>query len=187
MRKKVRFAVLLAGVLAAAAVSGCSKKEVQSKAELADAEVLRGIDYVENGKYEEGVAHFQKALELNPEHPRAWCGMGTVYREKGKFDEAVKHYTKAIELNPKYTVCLDNLGVTYMRMGKTEEALDAFKKAQSTDSGYADVHFNLGELYERTGKIDLAKQEFEKFISLSTKTEKVDEVKRHLEELNKGK
>ena len=95
MKKRTECLIALLLFSVVFVIVGCSKQEQGPTAEeLASAEVKKGIEATSQGKLEEGMACFQKALEYNPEHPRAWCGMGTVYREMDQYDKAVEHYRK---------------------------------------------------------------------------------------------
>jgi len=165
---------------------GCSEKseDVSSQVEV---EFRKGFDYATQGIYDKALTHFQKAVEIDPEYARAWCGMGTIYRNQEKYEEAFENYNKAIELDPGYVVCYDNLGIAYFRTGNDGEAKKAFTKAAELDPGYADAHFNLGLLYEAVGDNDRSISEYEKYISLSSDSEKTAEVKGRIEGIKKGK
>ncbi len=45
------------------------------------------------GKYDEAIKTFDKAIELNPEDADAWYNKGLVLYHQGKYDEAIEANT----------------------------------------------------------------------------------------------
>jgi tetratricopeptide (TPR) repeat protein len=56
------------------------------------------LHYLE--KYEEALACFDKAIELNPGYAEAWVNKGVTLCSFGRFDEAIACCDKAIKFNP---------------------------------------------------------------------------------------
>ncbi len=184
--KKTSLTFVAALVVAAALVSGCSKKAPAPEAAPADELAAKAIALVADGKFAESLPLFEQALQLDPEHPRALCGMGTAKRETGEFDAAIELYEKAISVKPDYAICMDNLGIALMRTGSYDEAKTQFEKASATDPAYADAKFNLGVLFELYIKdIPAAVKAFEEYLALSKDEAKKEEVKAHLEQIVK--
>ncbi len=44
-------------------------------------------------------AVWQRAVEVSPLRPRAWCNLGRAVEQQGRFDEAVQDYYRAIALS----------------------------------------------------------------------------------------
>lgn len=55
-----------------------------------------------DGKNEDALIEYDKALEIDPKHVSAWNNKGIVLARLGRFEEAIDCYDKAIELSPKY-------------------------------------------------------------------------------------
>ena len=53
------------------------------------------------GKLNESIQAYDKAIELNPSYAEAWLGIGDALNSQGKYDDAVKAYDKALELKHK--------------------------------------------------------------------------------------
>ncbi len=49
---------------------------------------------------DKAIFHFEKALELFPDDPRAYAGIGRAYEKKEDLDKALQFYTKAAEIAP---------------------------------------------------------------------------------------
>lgn len=60
----------------------------------------KGIKFYEQGKSEEAVKAFDRAIEINPQQADAWMIKGIALEDLGKRDEAILAYRKAIEINP---------------------------------------------------------------------------------------
>jgi len=52
-------------------------------------------------KYEEAVASFDKAIEIDPKNADAWNHKGNAIYYFSRFDDAIACYDKAIEIDPK--------------------------------------------------------------------------------------
>lgn len=52
--------------------------------------------------YEEAVAAFSRALELEPTRPRGYYYLGTVLRHRGETAKAAEHFRKALQLDTRY-------------------------------------------------------------------------------------
>jgi tetratricopeptide (TPR) repeat protein len=57
--------------------------------------------------YDEALADFNRALELDPKDVWALAGRGKTYRKMGRYDEALADYDRALELDPKDPYVLD--------------------------------------------------------------------------------
>jgi len=83
----------------------------------------------DTGRVKEAEEHFLKALELNPDYPRAHMNYGILLYETGRVKEAEEHYSKALELKPDYAHAHNNYAALLADTGRTEEAEEHLKKA----------------------------------------------------------
>ena len=88
------------------------------------------------GKYDEAIQAFDKAIELKPNYAEAWNLKGIAFCQLGKFDEAIQAFNKAIELKPNYALAwlekggaLAAQGMDLSDQSKYDEAIQAFNKA----------------------------------------------------------
>jgi tetratricopeptide (TPR) repeat protein len=61
---------------------------------------LLGDEYITQEKYDEALAAYTKAIELEPNFARAFSNRAIVYELQGKLNDALVDYSRAIELNP---------------------------------------------------------------------------------------
>ena len=112
------------------------------------------------GKYEEAIAHFNKALEINPGYAKAHNNLGTVLAAQGKTDEAIKHFGIALYINPGYAAAHSNVGVALAGRDEIEKAIVHFREALRLEPNYAKVHSNLGAALVRQGNLQEALEHF---------------------------
>ncbi len=60
------------------------------------------------GEELEAIAHWEKALKLDPSNPAAWNNMANYYGQQGPVAKAFEYYEKAIELKPDESVYYHN-------------------------------------------------------------------------------
>ncbi len=72
------------------------------------------------------ILSFRKALELYPEYPLAFNGLGKALRQVGDMNGAISALKKALELDPEIDEALYFLGLTYLEKGDKAKALNTF-------------------------------------------------------------
>jgi len=95
------------------------------------------------GRFEEGLLHARRAVELDPLAAIPLAQLGMVLIAAGKYEEAIEVLRRACELSPAMYVPFLYLGVTYNHLGRTGEAI-AVLEAAAAMSGRAPV--TLGAL-----------------------------------------
>jgi Flp pilus assembly protein TadD len=109
---------------------GCATTE-EIKETDPDALLNQGATYAAKGQYDRAIAHFNKAIELNPRDAWAYNFRGLAYVEKGQYDKAISDCTKAIELNPRLAGAYNNRGIAYFCKREYEKAWDDVHKARN--------------------------------------------------------
>ncbi|MCS7151364.1 MAG: tetratricopeptide repeat protein [Endomicrobia bacterium] len=62
---------------------------------------IAGIDFYQQGDYENAINYLQYATELDPHLYEAYQYLGNIYYEVGMYAEALDYYKKVVELNPQ--------------------------------------------------------------------------------------
>jgi len=97
----------------------------------------KGLNLEDQGKLDEALKAYEKAIELDPKLSNPWNGKGNVFLDQKKYDEALKAYEKAIELDPKSAHPWNGEGIVFRNLKKYDEALKAYEKAIKLDPSIA--------------------------------------------------
>jgi membrane associated rhomboid family serine protease/Tfp pilus assembly protein PilF len=129
---------------------------------------------LEEGRNEDAVAMYERAVKFNDRQADWWFNLGIAYQRLGNESKAIRAYRMAGKLDPDsatYRKTAANwLGVLAYRKlaaGQDEEAVGLFREALDLDGGTAANWFNMGIALERVGRHDAAILSYEKALSLS--------------------
>ncbi len=109
----------------------------------------RGLELEQTGApYEQIIAAYQKAAELDPNSAGALVNLGTVFFNGHAWADAEAQYQKALQIDPGYALAHFNLGNLYDERGDPTNALHHYHEALKLHPNYADAHYNLALLYQ---------------------------------------
>lgn len=89
-----------------------------------------GIDLFGEGKLDEAIAEYERALALEPKFADALHGLAQAYHAKGEFDRAIDAARKILELDPEDILAWTAISRAYQRKGMVPEAEQAGNKAR---------------------------------------------------------
>ena len=131
-----------------------------------------GNALLEEGKIEEAILHYNKALELAPNYPEANTRLANALSKKGEINQAVVHYKKALQhktdchkvrYNPLVkqhrTACYKvhrYLADDLAKQGKSDEAIEHYVQSLELNPDQPEVYYNLANVLMREGKLDEA-------------------------------
>ena len=110
----------------------------------------------ESGRFDEAVAAYKKAVELNPNFSWSYHSLGDVLLKLEKWEEAVSAYKKAVELNPDFSWSYHNLGDALLKLRQWEEAAAAYRCEIALNSDFAWSFCNLGDALTKLKQWDEA-------------------------------
>ncbi|MFN7326636.1 MAG: tetratricopeptide repeat protein [Chitinophagales bacterium] len=116
----------------------------------------RGIEFGDNGKMQDAMKDFTKALELNPEIRDAYKFRGSIYAQSGQVDLALKDLEKYLSYDSTDVVTWNNVAMIYMRQGKLPKAIEAFTTTIGLKPDAAISYQNRAKVYEMMGNTALA-------------------------------
>jgi lipoprotein NlpI len=132
--------------------------------------VTRGKTHFDKRKFDEAVADFTKAIDLDPKSAHAFLHRGiALYQMLGKRDLAIADYTKAIDLDPKLGLAFLHRGLALGPKGQWEEAVADFTKAIDLNPKDALAFYHRGLAYYVMEKYALVMYDFLESIRLDPK------------------
>ena len=126
-----------------------------------------GNIFLHDGRMDEALEQFQKALEIEPRDALAQNNLGAALRQKGQVDEAVTHYQRALEIEPRYALAQNNLGIVLFQKGQVDEAIAHFQKALAIQPNNVEIYNNYGNALLGKGEVDEALRCFQKAVEIA--------------------
>ncbi|MGH7815390.1 MAG: tetratricopeptide repeat protein [Candidatus Binataceae bacterium] len=91
------------------------------------------IDAYADDKYDEAIALYRKALELDPKYTDAVHGLAMCYQAKGDLDAAIELTKQHIAQDPEDILAHTNLSMFLQKKGMIKEAEAAGAEARRLD------------------------------------------------------
>jgi tetratricopeptide (TPR) repeat protein len=91
------------------------------------------IDLYADQKYDDAIALYNRALEIDPEFSDAVHGLAMCYQAKGDLDAAIELTKRYIEQDPEDILAFTNLSMFYQKKGMIKEAETAGAEARRLD------------------------------------------------------
>lgn len=99
-------------------------------------EMLSAVDCVKQGnalffegRFQEAIAVYDKALQLKDDYYQAWSNRGSALFNLHRHEEALASYNKALKIEPNYLEAWNNRGNVLSGLRRHEEALASYNKA----------------------------------------------------------
>lgn len=122
-----------------------------------------GLALFKQGRYEEALVNFSRAVELEPNNPEYLDLVGNAYAELGRLNEAREALQKAIDLDKSYALAHYDMGTVLARMeGQQEQAIKSFETAIENNPDLAPAYYGIACIYALWKKKELALHFFEK-------------------------
>jgi tetratricopeptide (TPR) repeat protein len=133
----------------------------------AEAYFNRGLEYYNNGDFDQAISEYNKVIQLVPNNSNPYYNRGLAYAGKGDLDPAISDYDKAIQLNPDFIEAYINRGNAYNDKGDLDQAISDFDQAIHLNPDFAMAYYNRGNAYRDMGDLDHAISDFDQFIQIN--------------------
>lgn len=121
----------------------------------------------DSGNVSSAIAHYQRAIAVNPRYQAAFVNLSNLLRRQGKYQEALDLMTRSIALNPNDADSWTSLGNIYEEMGMLQYATNAYRKAVKYSPNDALAVINLGAAFQLSGDLKEAQQQYERALELA--------------------
>jgi tetratricopeptide (TPR) repeat protein len=91
------------------------------------------VDQYADGNYDDAIALYRKALELDPRCGDAFTGLAMCHQAKGDLDAAIEVTKRYVEVEPEDLLGFTNLSMFYQKKGMRKEAEAAGAEARRLD------------------------------------------------------
>lgn len=118
--------------------------EALLKANPKDVELLAdyGYSFYCRGEWANAEIQLEKAVQLDPNHKRAWSNLGLTRAQLSRWEESFQAFTRAVR--PADAHC--NVAFVLAAQGKSEEAKAQYRQALALDPGLRLAHAALAQL-----------------------------------------
>jgi tetratricopeptide (TPR) repeat protein len=118
------------------------------------------------GFYEQAVAEFERAIELQPSDATAYIWLGKAYEDNNQINQALTAFRKAVEVEPNYFGTYQRLGAFYLQRSNFSEGAKYHKRAVELAPYEPNLHYNLAVAYVDLGRFAEAESELRDSIGL---------------------
>jgi tetratricopeptide (TPR) repeat protein len=125
-----------------------------------------GIALVQADRLDEGIAHYQTALQLSPNYADAHYNLGIALARSGRVSAAITHYESAGRMQPNFPNAQANLGILLFQTGRAADAIGHYEKALAQSPDDAQTHCNLANALFQVGRVPEAVEHYRQAIRL---------------------
>jgi tetratricopeptide (TPR) repeat protein len=122
--------------------------------------------YLDEGRFDDAIAHFRQSLRLNSESAATHYNLGIALSVRGRRDDAIAAFEQALRLDPDYALAHNNLGALLQLAGQQELALAHFTRAVTLRPDNVEARANLGQLLSNRGQAAEAAALFRETLAL---------------------
>ena len=108
--------------------------------------------YETQGKYEDAIASYKQAAEIDPQRWDAHERAAVLLQKRGKIPEAVELYRKVIAFNPGAIEARENLAAGLVNQGEIGEAVQQFRKLLDLAPERNETRVKLGTILAVAGR-----------------------------------
>ena len=128
-----------------------------------------GLILKDQGKEEEALDCYSKAIEQKPNYHLPMINRGVIFLDQGKYDEALADINRGLEIAPDYEKGLVNRAGVYIKTQQFEKAVQDYDKALQIDPFLIQAYFLRGYAKLSLGRHDEALNDLDKAIGMNDK------------------
>ena len=112
----------------------------------------KGLIHQMGKEYEQAIASYDRALEIQPDDHQAWCNRGNALDDLGRFEEAIASFDRALEIKPDDPEAWYNRGNALKNLGRLEEAIASYDQALEVKPDFHQAWTNRGNALRNLGR-----------------------------------
>ena len=103
-----------------------------------------GLALQDQGKLEEAIAAFEKAISIKPGYYEAYNNIGNALRDMEQYERSINAFRTAVLLEPDFAEAYNNMGNAFLDIGAHEKAIGAYNQSILLKPNFAEAYNNLG-------------------------------------------
>ncbi len=112
-----------------------------------------GVALAVSDRYDEAAAHFEKALQIDPNFYDGLVVMGVTRAHQGRLPEAIEYFQAAIRSQPDTPKAHVQLAHALWTQNRDQDALEELRRASQLAPKDADIRADFGHALARLGRI----------------------------------
>jgi len=141
------------------------QEQIEVKEVPGQKESQQAYQLYQEGKYEEALTEYKKAIEKNPEEMINYYNLGVTFMALDRNDEAIEAFKETIEIDQKNFAALKFLGQLYAKKNESQEAENYFSQAAGLSEKDPELFYNLGVIRMNAAQYPGAIEAFKKAIA----------------------
>jgi tetratricopeptide (TPR) repeat protein len=141
-----------------------------------------GIALAGEGRHEEAIRVFTRAVDAAPRDPVTRYNLGAAYLKAGRYSDAVGTFERVVTLAPRSVVGWGGMGESLARLGRAPEAAQAFRQAATLAGRDPTLWGRLGETELDAGRPDSALAALQRALALDPKNPAILQLINKIEE-----
>ena len=134
--------------------------------------VLRGRSFIDEKRYQEGIAELRKAIELDPEKMQTYIELAQAQLLAKDTASAEATLKQALTIDPRSTEILVALGDFRVIIGKPDQAEIVYKQALDIAPQNEEIYLKLASVYQRNSNWAEVEASLQKLAALKPQSEK---------------
>jgi tetratricopeptide (TPR) repeat protein len=136
-------------------------------------EFKKGVDADREGKTDEAIEHYEKALSYSPEFYPAHNNLGSAYLSRKNFEAAQSQFEATLKVNQNDAQAYFNLANVLLLTQRYDDAAREIEEGLQRRPDSAFGHFLQGLMYSHTGRPELAEKSLRSALELDPKMSQV--------------
>jgi Flp pilus assembly protein TadD len=121
---------------------------------------------IQEGRVDEGIAHYRKALQIQPDDAEINNNLGNALVQNGEIDDGIVHLQKALQVKPDDAEINNNFGNALLQKGEVDKAIVHYRKALQIQPDSAEIHNSLANALLQKGATDEAIAHYQKALQI---------------------
>ncbi|WP_263053615.1 tetratricopeptide repeat protein [Oscillatoria nigro-viridis] len=150
------------------AAIACFKRTSELNPQLvgADFHFNLGNRLFSQGKRDEAIECYEKAIAIKPDWAEAYGNIGSARSQQGNLEAAIAYYQKAVALKPHLEVLHFNIANSFLQQNKYDEAITNYQNTLKIKPDWPEVHANLGNCFSMQGRLEEALASYQQALGL---------------------